>query len=78
MDQPISPSFSRMINLLSDDEKVNVTKQQIEDLEAHILITFGFDLNFPNPINPMERYLRILNYDQNKIVCDMSFQILKF
>ena len=78
LEQPISPSFSRMITLLSEEERASVTKQQIADLEAHILITFGFDLNFPNPINPMERFLRILNYDQNKIVCDMSFQIMKF
>ena len=48
------------------------------DLEAHMLITFGFDFNFPNPINSMERYLRILNYDKNQTVKDMSFQIMKF
>ena len=48
------------------------------DLEAHMLITFGFDFNFPNPIHSMERYLRILNYDKNQTVKDMSFQILKF
>lgn len=43
-----------------------------------MLITFGFDFNFPNPIHSMERYLRILNYDKNQTVKDMSFQILKF
>jgi hypothetical protein len=43
-----------------------------------MLITFGFDFNFPNPIHFMERYLRILNYDKNQTVKDMSFQILKF
>lgn len=78
MEQPVSPSFSKMIRLLSDEEKEIVTKQQIIDLEAHILITLGFDLNFPNPIHPMERFLRVLSYDQNKIVIDMTFQILKF
>jgi hypothetical protein len=43
-----------------------------------MLIIFGFDFNFPNPIHSMERYLRILNYDKNQTVKDMSFQILKF
>jgi hypothetical protein len=38
-----------------------------------MLITFGFDFNFPNPIHSMERYLRILNYDKNQTVKDMSF-----
>ncbi len=54
-----------MIFHLSEEEKQNLSKQQLVDLEAHMLITFGFDLNFPNPMQPMERYLRILNYDKN-------------
>lgn len=67
-----------MLSLLSDDEKKNVTKTQCIDLEAEILVTMGFDYNFPGPIQSMERYLRILNYDQNKTVYDMSYQICKF
>ena len=27
LEEPISPSFSRMINLLSDEEKINVSKE---------------------------------------------------
>jgi hypothetical protein len=38
----------------------------------------GFEFNFPGPMQSMERYLRILGYDKNKIVVDMSFQICKF
>lgn len=37
-----------------------------------------FDYNFPGPIQSLERYLRILDYDQNKTVYDMSYQICKF
>jgi len=48
------------------------------DLEAQILVTLGFDFNFPGPIQPLERYLRILNYDLNEIIFDMSYQICKF
>lgn len=65
LEQPISPSFSRMISILPDEERDFVTKEQIVDLEAHMLITFGFDFNFPNPLHSMERYLRILDYDTN-------------
>jgi hypothetical protein len=50
LEQPISPSFSRMISLLSDDEKKNVTKKQLIELEADILVVMGFDYNFPGPI----------------------------
>lgn len=72
MEQPISPSFNRMINLLSDKEVKYVSKSQLVKLEADILTKFGFDLNFPGPIQPLERYLRILNYDFSQSVLDMS------
>ena len=73
LEQPISPSFSRMISLLSPEEKERVTKQDLITLEAHILITLGFDFNFPGPLQSMERFLRILNFDLNPAVSDMSF-----
>ena len=38
----------------------------------------GFDYNFPGPIQSLERFLRILKYDQNRTVYDMSYQICKF
>lgn len=73
LEQPISPSFSRMINLLSSDEKKSVTKQSLIDLEADILIKMGFDFNFPGPVQSMERFLRLMNYDLNRSVYDMCF-----
>jgi hypothetical protein len=50
LEQPISPSFTRMINLLSNSEKQSVTKQSLIDLEAEILKKLGFDFNFPGPV----------------------------
>jgi len=38
----------------------------------------GFDFNFPGPVQSMERFLRILDYDQNTTVYDMAFQMCKF
>ena len=73
LEQPISPSFTRMINLLSTEEKKNVTKQALIDLESDILMKLGFDFNFPGPIQSMERFLRILGYDLNRTVFDMGF-----
>lgn len=78
LEQPISPSFTRMINLLSSEEKKNLTKKSLIDLESDILIKLGFDFNFPGPIQSMERYLRVLDYDMNKTVFEMGFQICKF
>ena len=73
LEQPISPSFTRMINLLNEQEKKAITKKSLIDLEAQILIKLGFDFNFPGPIQPMERYLRILNFDFDKTIYDMAF-----
>jgi len=50
-----------------------VTKKSLIDLEAQILVAMGFDFNFPGPIQSMERYLRILDYDLNKVISDMAF-----
>jgi len=50
IDQPISPSFTRMINLLSEEEQKSVTKAKLVALEADILVRMGFDFNFPGPI----------------------------
>lgn len=47
-------------------------------MEANILMTLGFDFNFPGPIQSLERYLRILEYDLNRTIFDMSYQICKF
>lgn len=78
LEQPISPSFSRMINLLTDEEKQYVTKKSLIELEAQILIKLGFDFNFQGPIQSMERYLRLLNYQNNTTVNEMAYQICKF
>jgi hypothetical protein len=78
LEQPISPSFSKMINLIPDDERKNLTKEILIDLEGDILIRLGFDFNYPCPIQTMERFLRILNFDFNKVVYDMCYQICKF
>lgn len=78
LEQPISPSFSKMMNLLSEDEQKCITIGQMINLEADVLVKLSFDFNFASPIQSMERFLRLLNYDQNQIVYDMSYQICKF
>lgn len=78
MEQPISPSFNRLISLLSEEEKKYVSKQGLIELEQNILVQLGFDFGFPGPIQSMERFLRILNYEKNKTIREMSYQICKF
>lgn len=73
LEQPIAPSFARMILNLSEDEQKNVKKEHLLDLEHKILVQLGFNVTFTGPVECMERYLRILNYDNNKIIYDMSY-----
>ena len=63
LEQPISPSFSKMLGLLSEDEQKTITINQMINLEADILVKLSFDFNFASPIQSMERYLRLLDYD---------------
>jgi hypothetical protein len=34
LEQPISPSFARMLSLLTDEERTFISKQNLIDLEA--------------------------------------------
>lgn len=73
MEQPISPSFNRLIGMLTTEEQKYVSKQGLIDLEEHVLLMLGFDFNFPGPIQSMDRFIRILSYDKNKTIREMSY-----
>ena len=72
-DEPVSPNFKRMIRLLSKEERELMTVKDIVQMEQEILTKLSFDLNFPNPISAMERYLRLLDFDNEPIVDEMAF-----
>ena len=61
VEQPISPSFNRLISLLTPEEQKYVSKPMLIELESEIIVRMGFDFNFPGPIQSMDRYLRILD-----------------
>lgn len=67
-----------MIKLLEDEEKAQITKKDIIDMEAKIIVQFGFELNFPGPYAAMERFLRLLGHDKNDTIVRMAYQISKF
>lgn len=50
LEQPISPSFSRMIRLVKDQWGVIIRKQDVLDLEEDIIRRLDFDLQRPSPI----------------------------
>ncbi len=49
-----------------------VCNQDLINLEVKILVKMNFDYNFSGPIQALERFMRILNYDLNNTVSEMS------
>lgn len=64
LEQPISPSFNRMIALLPAVEQKRITKKQLIDLEEKILCALEFSLHSAGPIAFLERYQRIFDIDR--------------
>ena len=64
IEQPISPSFNRMIRLLPKSQQFQVGKEDLIDLEEQIVKALEFDFAYASPITFLERYQRILAIDQ--------------
>ena len=64
IEQPISPSFNRMINLLPSAERARINKSDLIDLEEKIVFALQFDFNYSCPVAFLERYQRLLSLDQ--------------
>jgi len=57
LQQPVSPSFNKMIDQLPDDKKKLVRKSELINLEYFIVSTLQFDLQWAGPLVTLERYL---------------------
>ena len=76
LEEDTSPAFNRMIRLLTYAEQNKVCKQDLVDLETDILLKFGFDFNFPGPIESSQRFLRLLGHNKNVHIQKLCRQIL--
>lgn len=56
LEQPISPSFNRMIALLPELERKRTAKTDLIDLEEKILLALDFDVQYVGPVPFLERY----------------------
>ena len=56
LEQPISPSFNRMLALLPASEQKDIPKQKLVDLEEQILISLEFSIHCTGPMPFLERY----------------------
>jgi len=56
VEQPISPSFNRMLALLPTVEQKRINKQDLVNIEEQILIELQFSIHYTGPIPFIERY----------------------
>merc|ERR1712151_966542 len=66
IEQPISPSFNRMINLLPDSQRGRIRNYDLIDLEEKIVFALEFDFHYSSPITFLERYQRLFSVDQEQ------------
>jgi transcription initiation factor TFIIIB Brf1 subunit/transcription initiation factor TFIIB len=64
LEEPIQPSYNRMVRLVASEWGVVVTKKELVDLEEEMIRLLDFDLHFTGPIPFLERFQRIYNLDQ--------------
>ena len=56
LEQPISPSFNRMLALLPTSEQKRTSKQALIKLEEKILLALNFDMQYCGPLTFLERF----------------------
>lgn len=66
LEEPIQPSYNRMVRLVSNEWNVTLNKRELIELEDDIIHQLDFDLHFTGPIPFLERFQRIYNLDQLK------------
>lgn len=68
MEESISPSFNRMIGLLSAEDSCKFHKDLLVKLEVRILSALSFDFCGTGPMQSLERYIRLLNLQDNDLI----------
>ena len=72
LEQPISPSFNRMLALLPSSEQARISKKDLIDLEERILLTLNFSMHAAGPIPFIERFQRLFGIDQETLDHDFK------
>lgn len=66
LEEPIQPSFKRMVRLVHKEWNFVTTKEELVDLETSIIRLLDFDLLVPSPLFFMDRYQRIFGLEQER------------
>jgi hypothetical protein len=64
LEQPISPSYNKMIGFLPENQKTGVSKKELLRIEREVIKTLQFDIQRPGPTLFIERYIKVLGYER--------------
>lgn len=81
IEQPISPSMQRMVNMISDEDRQTVNKQKIIQLEDDIIPALDFEFIIPGPIPFLERFTQLMGISQqaydNRVATELCRHLSK-
>ena len=66
LDQPISPSFKRMVRLVKKEWDVTVDNKDLINLEEHMIRVLDFSMHNISPLPFFDRYCRIFGVDDEQ------------
>lgn len=73
----MTPSINRMIRLLSEQEREQVTKPLVIQMESEIVRALNFDMNFLSPLTFLERFLRLGDLQEDYKVNTIAEELCK-
>ena len=78
LNQPVSPSFNRMIEQIPEDKRQAVSKSALIQLEFKIVTALEFELQWAGPMVTLERYLYLLGFHKNTQVYYVAREVSKY
>lgn len=78
VEEDTSPNFYNMTLLFTHLERQGMTRDKLIELEEDIIYRFGFEFNYPGPVESMHRFLRLTDLNKNAEVQSTTLKILKF
>lgn len=63
MEQPVSPSFIRMVRMVDSDYGIRLEKTQLIEMEEDIIRVLDFSIGYTSPIPFLDRYARLFGVD---------------
>jgi len=63
LEEPIQPSFKRLVRLVHKEWAFTTSREELIDLEANVLSLLDWDLITPSPLFFLERFQRLFGLD---------------